>query len=219
MDDADPDKNLDEAPQVNALNASTKVVSLTIGGNDIGFGKFGEECFWRTCDSSTAVYSETVGKIDNELLSKLDTTYKAILGATQASGAKVYVLGYPQVVAYKAPTDDFDVRCPYMYDATNGANEWADAQAAREIVTKLNAKIKAKVQALKQSNADYGTRLIYVPLDEAGSPFIGHETCGTGTSWFLNVDQAAIDKNYVFHPNQLGQIGYAMALAAKLNAA
>lgn len=215
--DSDPDKNLDEAPQLAALSGNTQYVTITIGGNDIGFPQFGEECFWRLCDSSTSIYTQTVGKIDNELPAKLDTAYRAIL--TKAPNAKIYVLGYPQVVADKATTDPYDQRCFYMYDGENTANEWADAQAAREIVTKLNQKISAKVTGIRGLNSDYYQRLSYVPLDGATSPFNGHETCGTGTSWFQNVDQAVIDKNYIFHPNKLGQAeGYAAAMKATLNA-
>lgn len=216
-------ENITDAPQWNEgtqldlpvwPDTTTQLVTLTIGGNDIKFADFGRACFFGTCEIGSAAYNASLNEINNTLPGKLVETYKEILQRTP--NAKVYVLGYPQVVANKSTTDVDDPRCIYMQD---GSTKWADAKAARDIVTKLNEKILAKVDAVRALNADFYQRLKYVPLDGADSPFNGHEVCGTsGTSWFKNVDAAINDTAYAFHPNKLGQEGYATVAGAAINA-
>lgn len=212
-------QNITDVPQWNEgtqldlwPDSTTKVVTLSIGGNDIGFSAFGQECFWRTCDSSTTIYTNTMSKINNDLPGKLEATYKKIL--QYAPNAKIYVVGYPHVVGVKTTTTANDSRCPYLQD---GSTKWADARAARDVVTQLNVKIKAKVDAVRALSAG-NLRLSYVPFDGTGSPFKGHEVCGTSVSWFQNVDQALFNSAYVFHPNDLGQSGYSVGVGAAINA-
>lgn len=195
---------------------TTKVVTLTIGGNDIGFGNFGLACAvpFASCVIGSSPHNTAVNKINNELPGKLEETYKKILKF--APNAKVYVLGYPQIIAEKAPNAAYDARCLLFYDPV-AKDHWADVRAARDIVTKLNAKISATVAKVR-SQSSVNLRLKYVPVDGSGSPFKGHEACGPGTSWFLNVDQALQGRVFVFHPNKLGQEGYATAAKAAINA-
>lgn len=196
-------------------DSTTQLVTLTIGGNDIAFSDFAKACVYPTssCDFGTAAYNTSLDKINNELPAKLETTYKRILA--YAPNAKIYVLGYPQVIANKSVSDPADSRCFYMQ---GGSSNWSEARAARDIVTKLNAKISTAVTNVRALNTS-NTRLTYVPMDAAGSPFIGHEVCGTdSTSWFQNIDQATGDPAYVFHPNSFGQQGYATVAAAAINA-
>jgi lysophospholipase L1-like esterase len=202
------------------LDATTQLVTLTIGGNDVQFSDFATACVLNTCQVGSTAYNTSLNEINNNLPTKLEATYKRIL--QYAPNAEIYVLGYPQVVASKQSSDQFDSRCFYMYNS--GSNSTGspyypreDSWAARDIVAKLNTKISiavANVRALNTSN----TRLTYVQMDAAGSPFIGHEVCGTdSTSWFQNVDQALNNLAYVFHPNDLGQEGYATVAGATIN--
>jgi lysophospholipase L1-like esterase len=218
--------NITDAPQWNEgtqldlpawPDSSTQLVTLTIGGNDIKFGALGTACVTASCAVGSSAYNASLNEINNVLPAKLEATYKKIL--QQTPNAKVYVLGYPQVIANKAASDAFDSRCFYMHDSNNTTNPWADVQGARDIVTKLNEKIKDQVNAVRVLNADYYQRLKYVPLDEPGSPFNGHEVCGTASSsWFQNVDQALNGVEYVFHPNKAGYEGYATVAGAAINA-
>lgn len=127
-----------------------------------------------------------------------------------APNAKVYVIGYPQVVANKLVTDPIDPRCPTL---SQGTTNYGNARAARYIVGQLNQKISATVAAINN------TRLRYIAADGSNSPFVGHEVCGTNsTSWFQNINQAVNNPAYVFHPNTLGQQGYATLIAPVINA-
>jgi hypothetical protein len=204
-----------EGTQLSHLDANTKVVTLTIGGNDIGFTAFGQACYLSTgtCAIGSVAYNDTLNKINNELPGKLSATYQAILNA--APNAQIYVLGYPHVAPVKTGSELGDNRCPYLHNSGTSA-PWADAQSARDIVSRLNDKIETKVNDVRAMNAG-NTRLHFVNVNGNDSPFKGHEVCSTGDSFFQNIDQAAFDPAYVFHPNQHGQEAYAQLVAQALS--
>ncbi len=80
------------AEQVPVLNADTDYVSLTVGGNDIGFADLIINCagYWSfNCENAV---NTARAKINNELPAKLDSTYAAI--SNNAPNATVVVLGY-----------------------------------------------------------------------------------------------------------------------------
>ena len=196
-------------------DATTQVVTLTIGGNDIKFGDLAKACIFSSCEIGSTAYNISLSKINNELESKLTATYRAIL--RYVPNAKVFVVGYPQVMANKGPQDPTDGSCIYMYDPLDGSDHWKDIRAARDIVMKLNQKINGVVTTVRTEQPG-NIRLHYVPVDGANSPFIGHEVCGSLSSWFLNVDQAVGSPDYVFHPNIAGHSGYASVVSAVINA-
>lgn len=59
-------------------------------------------------DFGTTAYNTSLDKINNALPGALEATYKRILA--YAPNAKIYVLGYPQVVANKSVSDADDIR-------------------------------------------------------------------------------------------------------------
>jgi lysophospholipase L1-like esterase len=82
--------------QAAQILAGTDVVTLTAGGNDIGFSPLIGTCMsssWR-CTSATAI-AESLAR--HTLPARLDATFAAV--ARQAPGATIYVLGYPRLVA------------------------------------------------------------------------------------------------------------------------
>jgi hypothetical protein len=214
--------NIWDVPQANEgiqigrdPDPTIQLVTINIGGNDMGFSDFATQCVISSCDAGTVAYSTAVNKINNEVPGKLEMTYKKIL--QYAPNAKIYVVGYPQVIALKSPFDPDDLlRCPYMQD---GASRWGDARAARDIVFRLDDQILTKVNQLRALSSD-NMRLRYVPVnDPASSPFVGHEICGTSpTAFFQNVDKINPDRSYIFHPNQLGQNAYATIVGGFINA-
>jgi hypothetical protein len=78
--------------QIQAVNASTNIVTVTIGGNDIGFANLLVQCTLGTCNTAL---NNTRNALPGSLNSKLDTVYTAI--KNQAPSATVVVLGYPRV--------------------------------------------------------------------------------------------------------------------------
>jgi lysophospholipase L1-like esterase len=193
-----------EPPQVDALSDSTQVVTLTIGGNDVGFTDYATACVWpigSRCDSSSSIYATTVDKITDVLPGALKSTYEAIL--QDAPNAQVYVADYPYMMPVKSSTDPEESSCFYLYI---GQNNWGNAQAARYIVGQIDATIATEIGKVQDESPDYASRLHYVPTNGTSSPFVGHTVCDAGSSDFQNVDQAGNNRAYVFHPNAAGHL-------------
>jgi lysophospholipase L1-like esterase len=81
--------------QLDKLNADTTLVTISVGGNDIGFSGVIQDCLLGTDSSCDDAVSGGEEKARNELPGKLDTTYANIRQA--APNAKVVVIGYPRL--------------------------------------------------------------------------------------------------------------------------
>lgn len=225
--------------QNNNLQPDANVVTLSIGGNDIGFSKFVALCLFVDCSTHSKEFQDKVANLD------LKTTYDQIL--QKAPNATIYVVGYPQLLpasgCSKPGMQGADAAAKALYDylKSKGASDellatsfqswmktnqrvdisYAEALAfveepkvtfnnteilaARQLVTKLDSRIKAQVAA---ANAAGGNgRLVYVDPTVKSSPFVKHELC-TDKPYFngLVIDPSATDLNteYSFHPNRLG---------------
>lgn len=80
--------------QLGALDASTALVSVTAGGNDVGFADVMQDCVLgseATCISSV---NAAVAEMNNSLPGSLDSLYAGIRSG--APSAQVVVLGYPR---------------------------------------------------------------------------------------------------------------------------
>ena len=77
-----------------ALNAKTTYVSISIGGNDIGFTDLITACVSGGDATCAAAVDTASSAIANDLPGKLATTYTGI--RSKASKAKVVVVGYPR---------------------------------------------------------------------------------------------------------------------------
>ena len=83
------------ADQLGSLSADTTLVTISIGGNDVGFVDVITRCLTgddAACDSAV---TEATEKARTELPAKLDSTYASIREA--APSAEVVVLGYPRI--------------------------------------------------------------------------------------------------------------------------
>ena len=87
--------------QLGTLNASTSLVTITIGGNDAGFSNVIINCalYYFTCGEAIAESEEFIKK---KLPGLLETTYKDI--HEKATTAKVIVLGYPKLFTKEGKT-------------------------------------------------------------------------------------------------------------------
>jgi lysophospholipase L1-like esterase len=209
------DKN-HEYPQVSYATSQTKVVTLTIGGNDVLFNDFATACLFNTCNKSTRAYKDTDGKIKKELPAKLKKVYTAIL--TKAVNTDVYISGYPQIAPNKSVHDKNDVRCPYLND---GDWHWEDARAARQILIDLDNVIATAVAttntAWVKQHKGARKRLHYVDPLAKTSPFIGHTVCASpGVSYFNNLNEFLNGgKAFVLHPSWRGQAAFATLMTAQ----
>jgi len=81
--------------QVGALNASTTLVTITIGGNDAGFVEVVTTCLLGTDGACGVAVGAAKAYANAVLPAKLDHTYAAI--RSHAPNARVLVLGYPRL--------------------------------------------------------------------------------------------------------------------------
>lgn len=86
--------------QIAALDADTDVVTLSIGGNDIGWSQSVVACLGGTDAQCAGALAITRGRVTGQLPALLDTVYDRIDAA--APGAHVYVTGYPRL--FSPPT-------------------------------------------------------------------------------------------------------------------
>jgi len=203
--DVDPDP--DNPPQLNALNGSTKVVTLGIGGNDIGFTSIAETCVQLAIQSnfqgSPCKDHFTAGGTDQiaARIAALAPDLTRVLDAIDARSprAKVFVVGYPAILP---ETTTLFAACQPVMPIAQG-----DVAYLRDKVEKrLNATIKNVA-------VDHGERYV-----DTYTPSIGHDACQPpGIRWVEPVVPAQ-DAAPV-HPNRLGMIGTADAVEARMRSA
>jgi len=81
------------ANQIQAVTTATTLVTMTIGGNDIGFSSLIYQCTLSDC---SAALDSTRANLETKLGGALDQVYTTVKSRA-AFGAKIIVLGYPRV--------------------------------------------------------------------------------------------------------------------------
>jgi lysophospholipase L1-like esterase len=147
--------------QLAALDATpTDIVTVTIGGNDIGFANLIYQCTVADC---SAALDSTRASLESVLGPRLDTVYATIRG--HALGARIIVLGYPHEFSSSSCLGTYGVSATER----TKANQLADA---------LDATIATHVSAA-------GAAFTY---KSAVVPFVNHAVCSS-TPWLngLNI--------------------------------
>ncbi|MGW0735532.1 SGNH/GDSL hydrolase family protein [Streptomyces sp. NPDC002851] len=187
-------------PQLNAVTAQTKLVTLTIGGNDLGAGDLGMAEVLVKCvalaatDPAGAPCSKSYG---NTLSDRIDAVAPAIASAVtqireRAPEAKVLLVGYPAVL----PEDHMD--CLFKQPITVN-----DAAFLRDRIKELNSLLAATAQ---QSGATYV---------DTYTPSIGHDICQVPWErWIEGITPH--QPAQPIHPNARGQQAMADAVTAAL---
>ncbi|MBR7742990.1 SGNH/GDSL hydrolase family protein [Phycicoccus sp. BSK3Z-2] len=161
--------------QTDALSASTDLVTISIGGNDVGFVDLILSCF-STWDEPLcrSTVSKVKGRIDTQLPAKLDATYADIAG--RAPSAEVFVVGYPKPFGSS-------VSCAQA----SGVNS-REAVLLNDVAGHLDAVIRDRAEAAG-----------FTYLDPAPS-FTGHDVCA-GTPYVWGKKAALLD---IYHPTRAG---------------
>lgn len=214
--------------QVDALAATSgagRVVTVTIGGNDVGFASELQECFLSNCTSREAT---VLAKID-ALVDPLADLYSEIQAA--APNDDVIAGGYPLLV----PDPDVRTGCTALtFLMTN---------AERDMIRRLGVALNDAIDA---AAAQAGIPAVTTDLENR---FVGHEACrNSSTDWiyglrvsFWSSDEDAaiasmqadpdVEQIYAdpqaeiiggwirdsFHPTRPGQAAYAAAFEAAYN--
>jgi lysophospholipase L1-like esterase len=175
------------ANQISALQSTTDLVTITIGGNDAGFGPVLQTCTAADSDRTCLAAVDAAEAFERTVLrDRLARTYAAIRAA--APHAHVVVLGYPRLFELTPSCAD-----PLAPNATRRSklNEGADV---------LNSVIRSASQQHGFSFTDVRDR------------FAGHGVCSTNP-WINGPSAPASVGPY--HPNQTGyRDGYLDALDA-----
>jgi hypothetical protein len=140
-------------PQLNSLDAATTVVSLTIGGNDIGFSEVAQGCITLNPFSTPCKDKYDSGGKD-QLAERIEATAPKVAAVlqgihTRAPSAKVYVVNYPAIFPEtglgcwpQMPIGFGDV--PYLRSTEQRLNSMLATQAAANgatLVSWYNASI------------------------------------------------------------------------------
>lgn len=126
-------------PQFNSLSASTTVVSVTIGGNDIGFSEVAQSCITLNPFSTPCKDKYAPGGKD-QLAERIAATAPKVAAVLQgihshSPSAKIYVVNYPAIFPEtgfgcwpQMPIGFGDV--PYLRSTEQGLNKMLATQAA-----------------------------------------------------------------------------------------
>ncbi|HKX73440.1 MAG TPA: SGNH/GDSL hydrolase family protein [Candidatus Saccharimonadales bacterium] len=227
--------NTNEPAQISHLSSSTKVVTITIGGNDAEFAKFGRRCVLADC----SIYRQYYLTLANSLTNLLASAYDEIL--SEAPNAKVYVLGYPLMLSPDGcnQTDEWmhalnvlagqaavgnapAILALQALAASNGLDSYDESvlltsgsvqisqdelDLAHDFTTAINQKTSTVV-------GTKGSRIEFINPMDSGSPFLGHELC-TDDEYFHPIVPGG-NASFTFHPNTKGQNAYADLLIRNL---
>lgn len=152
--------------QISAVNSSTGLVSISIGGNDAGFADVMTTCALSSEATCLARVDEARRFASEQLPGRLDQVYSAIRG--KAPSARVVVLGYPRF--YKLNGSCIVGLSETERAAINGAADH------------LNTITRGRASAAGFAFGD------------VSGPFTGHEIC-SGDAW-LNSVTWPVDESY-----------------------
>ena len=172
--------------QLGTLDAATGYVTMTIGGNDVGFADVLTEC------ALPGWISDCHGEIDESLVvlrtqlpGRLDTVYGQI--DDRAPNADVAIAGYP-----------------YLFNGRDCS--WATFFSGSEM-RRLNDGTAELDRLIQDRSQRVGFDYVEVRDD-----FAGHAVCDS-PAWINNLTLPIVES---FHPNRAGNEAYAAAITPSL---
>ncbi|WP_163376269.1 SGNH/GDSL hydrolase family protein [Dietzia sp. Alg238-R159] len=192
--------------QLNALDAGTDLVTLSIGGNDVGFGTI-VNCITKQDDYATVPSCRE--ELDDEITAAIDTVFGAgveedvpvatkvdtiyALIAKRSPGATVVATQYLPLMPAEGESCAFTERL--VPD---------DVKWAREVTAKINAAVDAA--AVRNGHVSV------LPVD----PTVDRSACGAADERWTDFLGGAPTGAYPMHPTALGQQAMADAIAAAI---
>ncbi|HEX4062096.1 MAG TPA: SGNH/GDSL hydrolase family protein [Streptosporangiaceae bacterium] len=161
--------------QLSALSGSTSLVSITIGGNDVGFSSVMETCVLDSTSSCVSAIDQAESEMHSTLPGALDTTFADI--NADAPSANVVVLDYPD-----------------LYDLSQSSGCIGLSTTDRTDLNQAADELDSVEQTAAQNEGD--------TFADIRSAFSGHQICDSD-SWLHSVNFLDIDESY--HPTATGQ--------------
>jgi lysophospholipase L1-like esterase len=174
------------ASSENPLNEGTGLVTLTVGGNDLGFRGLAGACLAGTPQQCQMAIDAAKVQVDR-LRSTLPDLYRQL--ASAAPNALIVVTGYPHLVESTAPFP------PALIDLFNAATD------------ELNSAIEDAVFAVDRDN------IVYVDVVDA---FAGHGIGAEDDPFINAPAPNQPLSQEAFHPNAAGYRAYAKAISAAI---
>lgn len=211
-----------ELPQAAYITNDTKLVTISIGGNDIGFGNVLSTC---TLASDADVSTTERHQIEHDACidaleaaqgiatsagfqNRLEAVFSGVRGLG-SNDLQLVVAGYPKLFP---SYNDIVGSCVWGNGVltTSGRDVASDEmQKAQLLQDALNTAIEAAVDATNDSDVHF--------VDPTAT-FAGHELCRPAP-WFNNVIPSIdpVTTNLSYHPNVSGQNAYAVAVGGEIN--
>lgn len=153
--------------QLSALSSSTTLVSISIGGNDVGFATVMQNCVLYSTSTCVSDVNAAENDARTNLPGKLDNAYNQI--HAKAPNARVVVVGYPR-----------------FYD-----DKWYCVGLSSTSRTKINEGADVLDGVISAAASRHGFRF----ADVRAAFGNGHEICDSG-SWLHSVDWTNIVQSY-----------------------
>lgn len=228
--------NRGEGPQQGRLQSATQKVTLTLGGNDAGFGYVMNECAHHAahtgwgCKNNTSLVNTTEDRLaalagtewhvgdDGRQIYPFKQLYKDI--AASAPNAKIFVGGYPKLFGGNSANYDTNSAAPSGKDCDLTAFvsvDYDDAVWLNSVADDLNTVISDAVTAAHNE----GANVYFVPA----ALFAGHGLCDNSEPWFTPVILTGPSEGWPprptqesLHPLDMGQsFGYGEAFVSAIN--
>jgi lysophospholipase L1-like esterase len=155
------------ANQLSALSSTTTLVSVTVGGNDVGFSTIMETCALEGTTACVNAVQAAENIAQTTLPGRLDTTYNGI--RSHAPNARVVVLDYP----------DFYQLGTFCIGLSATSHSKLD-----EGINVLDGVVSA---AASRHGFTFG---------DVRSIFVGHQLCSGGTKWLHALNITDLSESY-----------------------
>jgi lysophospholipase L1-like esterase len=171
--------------QLSSLSSATTLVSITVGGNDVGFASVMETCVLSLTSTCVSAIDTAESKMSSQLPSELNAVLADI--RARAPNARVVLLGYPE-----------------LYDLSRSAICIGLSTTDRKDLNAAADELDGQLRAAASRNGDV--------FGDVRASFAGHEICDS-SSWLHAVNFLDVGESY--HPTAAGQAdGYEPVLAA-----
>lgn len=187
-------------PQFNSLSADTDIVTVGIGGNDIGFSSIVTDCIAFLPISAAVCQPEYVQNGVDQISNRIATTAPKVAAVIQgirsrAPHARIYVVGYPAILP------------------ESGGGCWPSLPLSNADLPWLRAKNRELNQMLAAQAALNDAH--YVDLY---TPGIDHDACqAVGVRWVEGIVPHLLQAAPV-HPNATGMAGMASVVQGRIAA-
>lgn len=181
-----------ESNQLGALSSETTLVTMTIGGNDVGFAPTVAQCLITGLFAEQLCINAVVAagkQASNSMPAVLGSLYKQI--KEKAPNAKVLILGYPHIFE------------------TGDCGAFGFSDSVRSAINESTSVLNGVIKKVASANG-----FTYIDGEQA---FRGRGLCTTaaGGAWLTDASAGS----ELYHPNQDGQRAYAVALDAGVRGA